>query len=145
MKGANLLKYLDDLSQKERLIKYSENKPINKEQYYNICIEITIDSKDIITKKIPQLYKDISCFNFLYKINNFFENITEKSLVSNSFSYFKERTKFIDYNNDLIIMTISNGKNNDFKNIEELIKKKRSENSDFPINQLDSISSAYIK
>ena len=42
-------------------------------------------------------------------------------------------------------MTISNGKNNDFKNIEELIKKKRSENSDFPINQLDSISSAYIK
>ena len=143
VKGENLLNYLEDLGKKERLIRYIESKSIQKEKNYNVCIEITIDSNDILTKKIPQLYKDISCFNFLYKTNNFFNEIKEKSLVSDSFSYFKEKTKFIDYTNDLIIMTISNGKNNNFKNIEKSIKEKRAEKSDYSIAQLDSISSSY--
>ena len=143
VKGENLLNYLEDLDKKERLIRYIENKSIKKEKNYNVCIEITIDSNDILTKKIPQLYKDISCFNFLYKTNNFFNEIKEKSLVSDSFSYFKEKTKFIDYNNDLIIMTISNGKNNNFKNIEKSIKEKRAEKTDYSITVLDSISSSY--
>ena len=56
VKGENLLNYLEDLEKKERLIRYIESKSIQKEKNYNVCIEITIDSNDILTKKIPQLY-----------------------------------------------------------------------------------------
>ena len=94
---------------KEKLIEFCKKFTIDEKEQYNVCIEITIDSKDILSEKIPQLFKMTSCFNFLYNTNQFFNSIEDNSLINDSYSYFKDKTKFINYDKQLILLTISNG------------------------------------
>lgn len=126
----------------QELITYTEQKALEKNKKYNVCIEITIKSADILTKKIPQIYKTVSCFDFLYKTYNFFEKVEEKELISGSYSYFIDKTKFINYKDDIILITISNGEKESFKNIESSIKQIREEKSNpiNPINQINQIN-----
>ena len=83
--GKKLLNFINEMDEKKRLIKYKEiernGEVISEDKYYNICIEITVQSDDILTKKIPQLYKSIACFNFLYKTYNYFQEIKESDMA----------------------------------------------------------------
>ena len=115
--GKKIINCLDEMNKKNRLIIFIRKKELKEASKYNICIEITVDSADIISKKIPQIYKTISCMNFLYKTNNDFrESNKSTSDISESYGYFKNKTDFINYDLDLIIMTISNGKLEIFRN-----------------------------
>ena len=137
--GKKIIKFLDDMKKKNRLIVFTEKKNL-EEKKYNICIEITVNSADIISKKIPQLYKTISCMNFLYKTN---DDFSKKSDISDSYGYFKNKTDFINYELDLIIMTISNGEFQIFRKIADEIISSRKAITDSPINRLDNLNNNY--
>ena len=143
IKGNKLLNFIKEMNLKKRLIKYFEKDEIHEDKIYNVCVEITVQSDDILKKKIPKLYKTISCFNFLYKTNNFFKNIDDKFLISESYGYFIDQTKFINFANNLILLTISNGKIDSFQNIENSIKEKRSEKNNNAIKSLDYINTSF--
>ena len=138
--GKKVINFLKEMEEKKRLFIFKKIKNLEESKNYNICIEITIDSADIITKKIPQLYKTVSCMNFLYETYNYFKGF--KNSISDSYRYFQKKTDFIDYNLDLILMTISNGKRNIFEKIEEETKKLRSI-SNSAINCLDNLNKNY--
>ena len=140
IKGEKIINFLKEMEGKEKLIKFCENYPIDMKEQYNVCIEITIDSKDILSEKIPQLFKMTSCFNFLYNTNQFFKSIEDNSLINDSYSYFKKKTKFINYDKKLIFLTISNGNINNFKDIQKEIENKRKENCNNLIKHLDNIN-----
>lgn len=146
IEGKKLLNFLNEMENKKRLIKFNVKEKINEDEQYNICIEITVQSDDILTKKIPQLYKSVSCFNFLYKTNIFFRKIMEKNkdLINESYAYFIEQTKFLNYDKKLVLITISNGDFDSFKKNETLINEKRKElNCNNPIKSLDSINTSF--
>ena len=126
--GKLLNNFLKEKKSKNRLVVYSENKPIEDGKTYNVCVEITIKSSDIINKKIPQLYKIVSGFNFLFKTNTYFNTIS-KEFNNASKAFFIEHTKFIDYNDELVIITCSNQDIKSFLEINEIIQRKRKENS----------------
>ena len=128
---------------KKRLIKYCEKDKIHEDKIYNVCVEINVQSDDILKIKIPQLYKTVSCLNFLYKTNDFFKNIEDKFLFSESYGYFIDQTKFINFANNLILLTISIGKIDSFQNIENSIKEKRNEKNNNAIKSLDYINSSF--
>ena len=127
VKGTNLKQFLNDKKNKNRLFTYSEKNQIEDNKNYNICFEITIQSSDIINKKIPQLYKIVSCFNFLFKTNEYFKNLENKLLSEDSRKYFYDHTKFINYQDNLIIITVSNEDINKFKIMKETIEQNRLE------------------
>ena len=111
------------------MIKESE---LNEKDVYNICFEINVQVKDVIPKKLLQLYKLVSFFNLIYELNSFFNDNEydhdEKSLISSSKSYFLSKTKFFDFNSKLAIIVVCNGDPYYFfdlkKEIEELRTKK---------------------
>ena len=125
--GKLLNNFLKEKKSKNRLVVYSKNKPIEDGKTYNVCVEITIKSSDIINKKIPHLYKIVSSFNFLFKTNTYF-NTVSNDFNNESKAYFIEHTKFINYKDELIIIIISNQDIKSFLEINEIIEKKRKEN-----------------
>ena len=60
IKGNKLLNFIKEMNLKKRLIKYFEKDEIHEDKIYNVCVEITVQSDDILKKKIPKLYKTIS-------------------------------------------------------------------------------------
>ena len=143
IQGEKIINFLNEMKGKEKLIEFCKKFTIDEKEQYNVCIEITIDSKDILSEKIPQLFKMTSCFNFLYNTNQFFKSIEDNSLINDSYSYFKKKTKFINYDKKLILLTISNGNINNFKDIQKEIEDKRNEKSDNSIKYLDNSNKLY--
>ena len=139
--GEKIIFFLKEMKEKNRLLIFKEIKDLNEKKRYNICIELTVDSADIISKKIPQLYKTISCMNFLYQTNSNFQRNSD--VISDSYGYFIKTTDFINYTLDLIILTISNGKYEKFKTIEEETTKFRNTMVDSPIKKLDDLNKNY--
>ena len=169
VKEKNLLKFLDEMKENKRLIVYKEikklleedknnneekefhenkdkikdkNKGKSEDKKYNVCIEITVNSNDILKEKISQLYKAVACFNFLYETNKFFET-KERNLINDSYDYFLKQTKFMNFKDDLIFITISNGKIENFQEIQNSIENKRKEENFNNIKYLDNINNSY--
>jgi len=67
-----------------------------------------------------------------------------KDLINESYAYFIEQTKFLNYDKKLVLITISNGDFDSFKKNETLINEKRKElNCNNPIKSLDSINTSF--
>lgn len=110
---------------------------IKQDEKYNISIEITTKTDDIIIKKTSQIFKYIAFFNFLYKLNGLF--IGKEKLVNDAYKYFNGKTKFINFKNKLIILTISDGDFNEFLTL----KKNINQNKNYEINNLNNINLAF--
>ena len=126
--GKNLINFISDMQKLKRLYQYSSHIKLKNNINYNVCVEITVQTCDIIKKKFPQLYKNISCLTFLKAFYEFLNG--KKTIWQNSFSktleYFKNKTNFIDFKNDIVFITISNGTIESFNQIiTELEQRKK--------------------
>lgn len=74
--------------------------------------------------------------NFLFKTNKFFGSTKEKNVKDESYNYFISQTKFIDYCNDVVLITISNYKIEEFNKINNMIIKQREEAEKGNINSI---------
>ena len=110
----------------ERKINFIEVNPINDKEKYNICIEATANPSDVTTKKIGQLYKMTICFKFLYNMYGILNG--KQKCLSSSFSYFMDKTKFINFGHKLIFLVITNGNKEYFNNISKIISQNEGKN-----------------
>ena len=126
--GKNLINFINEMQQNNRLYQYSSHTELKHNINYNVCVEITVQSSDIIKKKFPQLYKNISCLKFLQDFYEFLNK--KKTFMQNPFSktleYLKNKTNFIDFKNEIVFITVSNGTIESFNQIiTELEQRKK--------------------
>ena len=65
--------YLNEMKNNNRLYTHDNTSQLKDNTCYNICCEITDDTKDIINIKMPQILKNIYCIKFLHEANQFFK------------------------------------------------------------------------
>ena len=106
---------------------YINSFKIENTQKYNLCFEITFSSKDVLSKKIPQVLKYAVFLNFLYNTNDILITLSEqKNKVLNENkqleslkNFFNDKFKFIDLTKKTLLFIVSNGDKKDF---EDMIK-----------------------
>ena len=106
---------------------YINSFKIENTQKYNLCFEITFSSKDVLSKKIPQVLKYAVFLNFLYNIYDILKTLSEqKNKVLNENkqleslkNFFNDKFKFIDLTKKTLLFIVSNGDKKDF---EDMIK-----------------------
>ena len=102
-------------------------KDINGKYINNYLFEITFSSKDVLSKKIPQVLKYAVFLNFLYNTNDILITLSEqKNKVLNENkqleslkNFFNDKFKFIDLTKKTLLFIVSNGDKKDF---EDMIK-----------------------
>jgi len=135
--GRILIKFFKEMEKEKRFFCLTQFYEIKANEKYNISIEITTKTDDIIIKKTSQIFKYIAFYNFLYKLNDMF--IDKEKVVNDAYKYFKGKTKFINFKNKLIILTISDGDFNEFLNLQNNINQ----NKNSTINNLNNINLAF--
>ena len=106
---------------------YINSFKIENTQNYNLCFEITFSSKDVLSKKIPQVLKYAVFLNFLYNTNDILKSLAkQKNQVLNENkqleslkNFFNDKFKFIDLTKKTLLFIVSNGDKKDF---EDMIK-----------------------
>ena len=106
---------------------YINSFKIENTQNYNLCFEITFSSKDVLSKKIPQVLKYAVFLNFLYNTNDILKSLAkQKNKVLNENkqleslkNFFNDKFKFIDLTKKTLLFIVSNGDKKDF---EDMIK-----------------------
>lgn len=131
IESKKLIDYLNEMNNKKRAFEMIHGDDIKEGEFFNLCFEITIQSKDVIEKKIPQLYKFISFFNFMYKLNEFFDNEKysdeERSLLSSSKGYFVKKAKIFDFKYKIVILLVCDGIREDFDELQKKIQNLKNE------------------
>ena len=147
IEGKKVQKYLDNLKENNYL--YINSFKILDEQKYNLCFEITTSSKDVESKKIPQILKYAIWLNFLYNINSVFSESLEKSKQNNSenksiskdllemLNQFEKKFKYINFKNKTLLFIISNGEKSEFEKLKNFTKPSNENNSKL-IKELDN-------
>ena len=143
IKGSCLLIYLKEMINNYRAFEMIKGSDLNEKGLYNICFEINVQAKDVIKKKLLQLYKLVSFFNLIYKLNGFFKDNEydhdEKSLISESKRYFLSKTKFFDFNSKLAIIVVCNGDPYYFFNLKKEIEELRKQENN-SLKKLENIN-----
>ena len=112
---------------------YINSFKIENTQKYNLCFEITFSSKDVLSKKIPQVLKYAVFLNFLYNTNDILKTLSEqKNKVLNENKQFKslknffnDKFKFIDLTKKTLIFIVSNGDKKDFEDMIKSLKNPK--------------------
>ena len=123
--GKYINNYLEKI--KDDNYQYINSFKIENTQKYNLCFEITFSSKDVLSKKIPQVLKYAVFLNFLYNTNDILITLSEqKNKVLNENkqleslkNFFNDKFKFIDLTKKTLLFIVSNGDKKDF---EDMIK-----------------------
>ena len=122
-------KYIDNYlkKMKDNNYQYINSFNIEKSNYYNLCFEIIISSKDVISKKIPQILKYAIFLNFLYDTYKVFQNLPKQQKIKfdKLINFFKDKFNFINLTNKTLLFIVSNGKKSDFDNMIESLKTKK--------------------
>lgn len=146
IEGKKVQNYLDNLKDNNYL--YINSFDILNEQKYNLCFEITTSSKDVESKKIPQILKYAIWLNFLYNINSVFSELLEKSKQNKSenksiskdllemLNQFEKKFKYINFKNKTLLFIISNGEKSEFEKLKNFTKPNN-ENNIKLIKELD--------
>ena len=116
------------MKQQKRLFQYSSYTKLKNDIKYNVCVEITIQTNDIIKKNFSQLYKNIACLKFLKTANDFLnkKKTSWKNFFGKNLEYFKNKTNFIDFKNEIVLITASNGAVDSFNQLKiELENRKK--------------------
>ncbi len=124
VKGFKLLEYLNEMNNNDRLFIYDKASQIKIDSYYNICCEITVNTNDIMSIKIPQIFKNMVCAKFLYEVYDFFkkERTKKGSVFSEVSEFFEKEVNFINFSNETVFITLSNGNINSFKELKNELK-----------------------
>ena len=144
IESKKLIDYLNEMQVKKRAFELIKGDEIKEGEFFNLCFEITIQSKDVIKKKIPQLYKFISFFNFMYKMNEFFDNEKyneeEKSVLSLSKGYFLNKAKIFDFRFKIVILLVCDGIEEDFDELKNDVINLRKEENNNSLKMLQNIN-----
>ena len=144
IESRKLIDYINEMKTKKRAFEMIKGDEIKEGEFYNLCFEITIQSKDVINKKIPQIYKFISFFNFMYKLNEFFENEKyneeERILLSSCKGYFLKKTKIFDFKYKIVILLVCDGLQEDFAKLQKDIQNLETGPNDNPLKALEKIN-----
>ena len=112
---------------------YINSFKIENTQKYNLCFEITFSSKDVLSKKIPQVLKYVVFLNFLYNTNDILITLSEqKNKVLNENkqleslkNFFNDKFKFIDLTKKTLLFIVSNGDKKDFEDMIKSLKNPK--------------------
>ena len=112
---------------------YINSFKIENTQKYNLCFEITFSSKDVLSKKIPQVLKYAVFLNFLYNTNDILITLSEqKNKVLNENkqleslkNFFNDKFKFIDLTKKTLLFIVSNGDKKDFEDMIKSLKNPK--------------------
>ena len=112
---------------------YINSFKIENTQKYNLCFEITFSSKDVLSKKIPQVLKYAVFLNFLYNTNDILKTLSEqKNEVLNENkqleslkNFFNDKFKFIDLTKKTLLFIVSNGDKKDFEDMIKSLKNPK--------------------
>ncbi len=112
---------------------YINSFKIENTQKYNLCFEITFSSKDVLSKKIPQVLKYAVFLNFLYNTNDILKTLSEqKNKVLNENkqleslkNFFNDKFKFIDLTKKTLLFIVSNGDKKDFEDMIKSLKNPK--------------------
>lgn len=120
VKGAKLIEYLNEMKNNNSLYAHDNISQLKNNACYNICCEITADTKDIINIKMPQILKNMYCIKLLNEAYQFFKK--EKTKKGCSFSeiykFYEIETNFIDFSNETVFIILSKGNINLIKELE---------------------------
>ena len=133
VKGKNLINFKEEINKKRKLYIYNENEILKENVFYNICIEFGENSYDIIKKKFPQLYKNCDCFDFFKKLNKLFKQKNQETKIdfSQLSGYFINSFDFIDFDDEIILIIIFDGKPKSFENLKKELQKEKDQNDNF--------------
>ena len=112
---------------------YINSFKIENTQNYNLCFEITFSSKDVLSKKIPQVLKYAVFLNFLYNTNDILKSLAkQKNQVLNENkqleslkNFFNDKFKFIDLTKKTLLFIVSNGDKKDFEDMIKSLKNPK--------------------
>ena len=112
---------------------YINSFKIENTQNYNLCFEITFSSKDVLSKKIPQVLKYAVFLNFLYNTNDILKSLAkQKNKVLNENkqleslkNFFNDKFKFIDLTKKTLLFIVSNGDKKDFEDMIKSLKNPK--------------------
>ena len=112
---------------------YINSFKIENTQKYNLCFEITFSSKDVLSKKIPQVLKYVVFLNFLYNTNDILITLSEqKNKVLNENkqleslkNFFNDKFRFIDLTKKTLLFIVSNGDKKDFEDMIKSLKNPK--------------------
>ena len=129
--GKYINNYLEKI--KDDNYQYINSFKIENTQKYNLCFEITFSSKDVLSKKIPQVLKYAVFLNFLYNTNDILKSLAkQKNQVLNENkqleslkNFFNDKFKFIDLTKKTLLFIVSNGDKKDFEDMIKSLKNPK--------------------
>ena len=126
VKGKNLINFKKEINEKGRLYICNEKEELKEDNFYNICIEITDNFDDIIKKNFPQLDKNCASFDILKKLNELFKQKKKEKKFdfSHISGYFNNTFDFIDLDDEIILIIISDDKPKSFENLKKKLQKE---------------------
>ena len=124
VKGSKLKEYINEMKNNDRLFIYDKISQIKKDSYYNVCCEITVNTKDIINIKIQQIFKNIEYIKFLYEVYKYLKNerTKKRNVASEVSQFFGKETNFINFINETVFITLSSGNIDSFKELKNELK-----------------------
>ena len=144
IESKKLIDYINKMTLKQRAIEMIKGNEIKEGEFINLCFEISIQSKDAVENKIPQLYKFVSFLNYMGKINEFLNkekyNDEELSLLLSDKNYFSNATKIIDFNCKIVILLVCEGIEEDFLELKNNIQKLKIDPDENSLKSLKKIN-----
>lgn len=116
IKGNIILNYLKRMGNSS--VQYLKSFEIEENKKYNIVFEITINSEDFFKIKIPQLFKYASSLDLLYSASSIIYK-EAKSFIQQ----FNQKYGFLNYNDNTIIICVSDNNKEDFMNLKANFEK----------------------